>query len=162
MGEVSVLRKLWLAECVFVTACFLFSISIIIVMFSIMPCWVYQYNCFYCVIFCCVAAELIIPHKIRLFEFRRLKELRGISCEPSDRHLVTLPLWLATWGPSTKVVRIFLCHFLYSFSSDNLIYIAKLKFCHLKVLIWFKFLRKNFMRIQNVRMDSDYWMVSSL
>jgi len=48
------------------------------------------------IILYCVAVELTISHKIRLFEFRRLKGSGDISCGPSDRHLVTLPLWLAT------------------------------------------------------------------
>jgi len=65
-----------------------------------MPCYVNQYNCYYCVELCCVLVALIIPHKTRLFEVRRFKGLVAELCGPSDRHLVTLPLWQATWGLS--------------------------------------------------------------
>ena len=101
MGQIALLRKLWSAEYVLVRACFLLSIFIITV---IVFCYALLSLIIQLFLLCylyCVAVELIIPHKIRLFEFRRLKGPRDISCEPSDRHLMTLPLWLATWGFNT-------------------------------------------------------------
>jgi len=70
-----------------------------------MPCYVNQYNCYYCVELYCVHVALIIPHKTRLFEVRRLRGLVAELCGPSDRHLVTLPMWQATWGlrPTDKM-----------------------------------------------------------
>jgi len=54
----------------------------------------------YCVLvkLYCVLVELIILHKTRLFEFRRLKVPRDELGGSSDLHLVTLPFWLAAWG----------------------------------------------------------------
>jgi hypothetical protein len=99
MGSITVLRKTRSAECVLVRACFFCSLfSLLLHLFFIVPCYVYQYNCCYCVKFFCALVEMIILHTTRLFGFRRLKGPRAESCGSSDRHLVTLPSRLATWG----------------------------------------------------------------
>jgi len=94
MGLITVLRKKRLAECVLARVRFLFLYSI----FTIVALALYYALLRFSIKLYCVLVELIIPHKNRLFEIRRLKGLRDESCGPSDRHLVTLPLWLATWG----------------------------------------------------------------
>jgi len=99
MASITVLRKTRSAECVLVRSCsFVFNFHYCCTCFPLCLVMVYQYNCYYCVKLYCVPVELIIPHKTWLFEIRRFKGLRAESCGPPDRHLLTLPLWLATWG----------------------------------------------------------------
>ena len=45
---------------------------------------------------------LTVPHKTPLSGVRRLKGLVTELCWPSDRDLVTLPLWQATWELNTN------------------------------------------------------------
>jgi len=76
-----------------------------------MSCYVNQYNCYFCVELCCVLVKIRIPHKNRLFQFRRLKGPRAELCGPSDHYLIALPLCLASWGLTTTLLGLLQWHF---------------------------------------------------
>ena len=69
-----------------------------------MPCYVSQYNCYYCVESYCVLVALSFPTRPNYLGFDSSKDWWQNCAGPLTDNLVTLPLWQATWGLTIMTV----------------------------------------------------------